>query len=162
VSHARYTKLIQDFCNANGLQEPERILRGGPIAVDDVTFSVIYSETVNPDVVFLYCDFGDVPVGREHEAYKALLQANLSLYNGGGPSFAVSPESGRVLLADACRIDGVTVEKLREHLVKLADQATEWRKDHFLGGRNTHTAQDSARPRVSAGQYLRRGLPAKS
>ncbi len=109
-------------------------MEGGAVVVNDVVFSLIHNDAIHPDMVFIYCDFGDVPIGREAEAYRALLEANLYLYTGIGPAFTVSNETGRVLLAHHYFMhDGQNMpSELREVLVDLSTKALAWRADHFL------------------------------
>ena len=140
MNRGLFEQLVKDFCSLCGMGEPERILQGGPIAVDDIVFSLVYSETVNRELVYIYCDFGDMPKGRELEAHKALLEANLYLHTGGGPVFAISVETGRVVSADHRRLAGLKAEDLRAALVKSADQAKQWRQHHFLNTSGTATA----------------------
>ena len=132
MNQARFTQLIEGFCKECGLEEPERILHGGPVAVGDVVFSLIYSEQVTPELLFVYCDFGEVSRDREAEIYRTLLEANMFLYTGSGPTFTVSSETGRVVLAESHKIDGLEPKALRQLLTKTAEQAMAWRVDHFL------------------------------
>lgn len=145
MNQARFAQLIEGFCKECGLDEPERILHGGPVAVGDVVFSLIYSEQVNPELLFVYCDFGEPPKGQEAEAYRTLLEANMFLYTGTGPAFTVSSETGRVVLAEHHRIDGLEPKALREILVKMSEQAMAWRVDYFLD-----TPNKSSSPRANA------------
>ncbi|KRB66356.1 hypothetical protein ASE07_10810 [Noviherbaspirillum sp. Root189] len=143
---ANYRYLIEDFCKLCGLENSGQIMRGGPVVVDGSMFSLIYSETVNPDIMFIYCDCGDVPLGRQADAYKALLEANLFLYTGTGPSFTVSDETGRVLLVDQYPLrDKSAPEELRNVLSQLAALAKEWRTDHFLEKSASRFRSSSAR-----------------
>lgn len=132
MNRGLFEQLVRDFCRLCGMEEPERILQGGPIAVDDVVFSLVYSDAVNPDLCFIYCDFGELPAGKEAPAMKALLEANLYLHTGSGPVFAVSADSGRVVAADHRRVVDVKAADLRGALVKLSEQAKLWRTHHFL------------------------------
>jgi hypothetical protein len=128
-----FRHLIEGFCKFCGLDDPGRILDGGAITVNDVVFSLIHSEKVNPDLLFIYCDFGDVPVGRQAEAYRMLLEANLFLYTGNGPTFTISGESKRVIFADQYRLDQKSdPEELHSIMVAIAAKAVAWRVDHFL------------------------------
>jgi hypothetical protein len=145
MNHSQFVSLIEGFCKECGLDQPERILHGGPIAVGDVVFSLIYSEQVNPELIFVYCDFGSVPPGQEMEAYRALLEANMFLYTGSGPAFTLSSETGRVVLAEHYKMSAITPKELREKLVKLAEQAKAWRVDHFLD-RSPRAAAADGRP----------------
>lgn len=128
-----YRHLIEGFCKLCNVDDPGRIMDGGSVVVNEVVFSLIHSENVNPAVVFIYCDFGDVPAGRAPGAYRMLLESNLYLYTGSGPAFTVSRETGRVVLADQYPLNGKCApEDLREILVRLAAKAVEWRKTHYL------------------------------
>jgi hypothetical protein len=147
MNRGLFAQLVKDFCTLCGMEEPERILQGGPIAVDDIVFSLVYSESVNPDLVFIYCDFGELPRGRETEAGKALLEANLYLHTGGGPVFAISVETGRVVSADHRRLVDTKAEALRALLVKSADQAKQWRQHHFL---NNNTSANASKPAAAS------------
>jgi hypothetical protein len=140
-----FRHLIQGFCKFCGLDDPGRILDGGAIIVNDVTFSLIHSEKVNPDLVFIYSDFGDVPVGRQAEAYRMLLEANLFLYTGNGPTFTISGESNRVIFVDQYRLDkNSTPEELHTLLVAMAAKAVAWRADHFLGNGPQNRARSAS------------------
>lgn len=128
-----YRYLLEDFCNLCGIKGAGRIMEGGSIEFNGIAFSLIYSETVNPDIMFIYCDFGDVPLGRQADAYKALLEMNLFFCTGTGPTFSVSDETGRVLLVDQYPlVQKSAPEELRNVLVDLASLAKDWRIDHFL------------------------------
>jgi hypothetical protein len=140
-----FRHLIEDFCKLCGLDDPRRILDGGSIIVNEVVFSLVYSEKINPDLVFIYCDFGDVPLNRQADAYRALLEANLFLYTGTGPAFTVSRETGRVLLADQYRLDKKSnPEELQAVLVRLAAKALDWRTNHYLQNTTQHAARSSS------------------
>jgi hypothetical protein len=141
----KFRYLIEGFCKVCGLDNAGRILDGGSIIVNEVTFSLIYSENVNPELLFIYCDFGDPPVGREADAYRALLEANLYLYSGTGPTFSISRETRRVLFADQLRLDKGTPEELHAILLRMADKAHAWRADYFLGKNSKGAARASIR-----------------
>ncbi|RJF92162.1 CesT family type III secretion system chaperone [Noviherbaspirillum saxi] len=153
MNQGQFTRLVEEFCKHCGLPEPERILHGGPIAVNDIVFSLIYSEEVNPDAIFAYADFGEAPRGSETDVFRTLLETNLSLYDGKGPTFAISPETGRVVLSACYVIADTPPDELRKHLVKMAEQAKAWRADPLFGS----SKQDAQRPRPSATAFQRPG-----
>lgn len=135
MHRTQFVELIEAFCAHCGLAEPERILYGGPISVNEVIFSLIHNEDSNPDLLFAYCDFGFAPPGREAETYRMLLETNLSLYDGKSPSFAIAPETGRVVLAASYALGETSGAELGKHLAKIAEQAKAWRVDPFFGAR---------------------------
>ncbi|HEX6705246.1 MAG TPA: CesT family type III secretion system chaperone [Albitalea sp.] len=160
MNRGLFEQLVKDFCTLCNMEEPERILQGGPIAVDDIVFSLIYSETVNPDLIFIYGDFGDLPTGKEQAALRALLEANLYLYTGNGPVFAMSTDTGRVVSAQHQRLVDIKAADLRSALVKLADQAKLWRQHHFLGdSRKPGGPNPLAAPAASAAAAAPRAAP---
>ncbi|MGZ5799833.1 MAG: CesT family type III secretion system chaperone [Burkholderiaceae bacterium] len=132
MSRHCYVNLIDEFCKLSGLGNSAQILQGGGIELDGVNFSVIYSEKINPDWMFIYCDFGDPPKGREIEAYQTLLKQNLFFYKDRGPVFTISPDTGRILLAQAERPDETTPHALLYKLDVLSARAQSWRKNPLV------------------------------
>lgn len=141
-----FRQLIKGFCALAGLKDVERILKDGAVVINNVVFSLLCSEESSPGMVLIYCDFGDVPRGREADAYRALLKANMILYSGTGPAFTISLETGRVVFADHAKIVQITPEKLRDILVRLAAKAIEWRGNHFL--QNEESSQQVALKKI--------------
>jgi hypothetical protein len=154
MNQAQFTQLIEGFCKECGLDEPERILHGGPVAVGEVVFSLIYSEQVNPELMFVYCDFGEAPHDKEAEVYRILLEANMFLYTGSGPAFTISSETGRVVLAEHHRLDQLEPKGLREILIKMAGHATAWRTDYFLDTPKKQASQANGAAKRSSTQAL--------
>lgn len=132
MSHYHYTELVKEFCEYCGLGEPERIAYGGAIMLGEVAFSLMHREEIDPELMFIYCDFGEVLEGREVEVYRALLEANLFLYNGRAPLFTISSETGRVTMAAHCRLDELKAETLLAIVKKMEAQAMAWRADPLL------------------------------
>jgi hypothetical protein len=124
-----FENLIHRFCELYGPDDPERVIQGGPVTVSQVVFSLIYSEAVDPQLLFVYSDYGEVPRGRKLEIYRALLQANLHLYTGRGPILALSTDGLRVVRADHCRLAGLQPQALHAMLTGLAASAKAWRGD---------------------------------
>lgn len=131
MSRHRYASLIENLCKLSRLSNPAAIMQGGTIEVNDIKFSLIYSEKIDPDLMFIYCDFGDPPPGRNSDVYRLLLKQNLFFYKGSGPVFAIAPDTERVLLAQYERLDEITPDALLHRLNQLSIQAQSWRSDPF-------------------------------
>ncbi|ALU89651.1 hypothetical protein Hrubri_2466 [Herbaspirillum rubrisubalbicans M1] len=132
MSKQHYEQLIQQLCNLCQIKGAQGILEGGPVAVNDVVFSLAHHEQLSPDTLLVYCDFGAVEVGREAQAYRALLETNLLMYAGNGPMYTLSPATGRIVFANRYRLSGMDAVTLRSILAHLAAKAMDWRKDQFL------------------------------
>jgi hypothetical protein len=129
TTHQDFVRVIERFCEHCGLGDPTRILQGGAVAVDGIAFSLIYSEQVDPDLLFLYADYGEVPPGREAEVYRALLEMNLHVYTGRGPVLTLSADSGHVVRAEHCPLVDLKPQALYTAMVKIAGDAKAWRDD---------------------------------
>ncbi|UWE18913.1 CesT family type III secretion system chaperone [Herbaspirillum huttiense] len=132
MSKQQYEQLIHQLCNLCQIKGAQGILEGGPVAVNDVVFSLAHHEQVSPDTLLVYCDFGAVEAGREAQAYRALLETNLLMYAGNGPIYTLSPATGRVVFANRYRLGGMDAVMLRSILAHLAAKAMDWRKDQLL------------------------------
>lgn len=146
MSRHRYVNLIEELCKVSRLSDPAAILQGGPIEVNNIKFSLIHSEKIDPDLMFIYCDFGDPPIGRDSDVYRALLKQNLFFYKGSGPVFAISPDTGRVMLAQYERMDEITPDALLHRLSELSIQAQSWRKDPFILPEAAHQTTPQNKP----------------
>ncbi len=146
MSKHRYVNLIGKFCELSQLSNPAAIMQGGPIEVNGIKFSLIYSEKTDPNLMFIYCDFGAPPLGRDSDVYRVLLKQNLFLYKGNGPVFAISPDTERVLLAQYERMDEITPDALLHRLSQLSIQAQSWREDPFTLENAVHQITTQNRP----------------
>lgn len=160
MKQAQFAALIEGLCKTWGLEEPERIVRGGPVALGDVVFSLIWDERRDPDLVFIYCDFGTVSRSREAEVYRSLLEANMALYNGSGRAYTVSPETGHVVAAEQRRLAQADPASIHALLGEMQVQARLWRIDYSLtrlAGKHTLAATpapDAAQVRRSTASRL--------
>ena len=125
------------------LDHPESLLRGEAISIDGVLCSLRYDARVNPQLVFAYCDFGELQEERVVDVFRVLLEANFQLHVRSGPVFTVSPETGHVLLVISYRLDEITPERLRAELIKYANRARAWQVHYFLEEKSAVKTRDS-------------------
>lgn len=129
----KFQDLIRSFCALCEIpDEAEGILKGGPLAVNEVAFSLSHNVDISPQALLVYCDFGPVAEGREAEAYRALLEANMVLYSANGPMYTVSPLTSRVVFANNYPLAVLDARTLRNALAQLAGMARDWSKSQFL------------------------------
>lgn len=128
MSNLQYTNLIEDFCADCGM-DPALLMHGDPIEIDGVNFSLVFSESVDPNLLFIYCVCGEIEAGKELEIYRGLLEANMHLYNGAGPIYTLCPLTGRVILVGHCRLDQLGVEELKGILMTAITQAKAWQAE---------------------------------
>lgn len=72
-----YTTILSQFCEAVGLQEPEKLQATGTLVIDDFNVALSYHSMIAPDKLNIEVDLGTVPVERERDAYRAMLEMNL-------------------------------------------------------------------------------------
>ena len=124
-----YVSLLEDFCRLTGIPSATEIMRGGTVETEGVRFSLMYCSPIDPDLLFVYCDFLNPPAGGEIDGYRALLTKNLSLYTRNGPVFALSPDTGRVVLAQYLELDGLSAATLADKLISLASTVHDLRHE---------------------------------
>lgn len=144
----RFIRLIQDFCALYGMDNPMHVLNGGSIAVNGIVFSLTHMEKSDPDLLYIRCDFGEAPNKRLAEAYQALLEMNLYLYDGTGAAFSISPKTACVLFTKTYRLEALMPQDLQNLLGELVVQVHEWRNHHFLDPR------PATRPHKHATQFF--------
>jgi hypothetical protein len=132
MKHAQFAALIEGLCKKWGLEEPERIVRGGPLAFGEVVFSLAFDARRDPERVFIYCDFGAVSRSREADVYRSLLEANLALYNGAGRVYTISPDTGRVVAAENRLLAQLDPDSMHALLGEMQVQAESWRINYSL------------------------------
>ena len=126
-----YAALIEDFCRLTGLQSAPDIIQGGTIETEGIRFSLVYLSRVDPDLLFVYCDFLNPPVESGIDGYRALLTKNLFLYSRDGPVFALSPDTGRVVLVQYMKLDDLSAVALADKLILLASTVHALRKEMY-------------------------------
>lgn len=131
MSRTRFINLANEFCALAGVDQPALMVQGHAIEVDGVDFHLQYDEEFSPDHVVVYCDFGAPPAARLLEAYAALLETNMIVYGANSPAFMLGPDK-RVVFGYQCRLQEIKAPELLDIFLNLANQARDWRLDHFL------------------------------
>ncbi|TWC67344.1 CesT family type III secretion system chaperone [Herbaspirillum sp. SJZ099] len=131
MSRSRFIELTNDFCAIANIDQPELMVQGNAIEVDGIDFFVQYDEEFAPDHLIVYCDFGMPPQERLLDAYQALLETNMLIYAANSPAFMLGPDR-RVTFGYQCRLNELRAPELMTILLNLAEQARDWRTDHFL------------------------------
>ncbi|KRB69409.1 hypothetical protein ASE07_27475 [Noviherbaspirillum sp. Root189] len=115
------------------MDNPNRVLDGGTLIVNQVDFSLVHNEKLNPAAVIIYGDLGEFPPGCGATPYLNLLEANMGV--DGEPVYALSYDTGRGVLTDRYPLNRKSAsEQLREVLVHLAAKIVEWRKARVATG----------------------------
>jgi hypothetical protein len=147
-----YAELITEVCELIGFKEAPRLIAGEPIIINDVMFSLIHEEHIDPKRIFLFAGFGEIPGEKRLAILEELLRQNHAGFNGEGPGFTISPTTGKVAYSLHLFLDTITAAELAAKMIYLAEIAHEWRKTHFLdmpastssAARRPHFIQPSA------------------
>ena len=138
MSKIKYFELIDEFCLLCGMVQPRvqpgTISDGDAFYVNDVRFSLVHNDAIDATSLFAYADFGALPPGSELPAMKGLLEANLYLYGSSvtAPAFAISEETGHVVMAQQSKLAEMDGQSLSVLLVAMAAKGRQWREDYFL------------------------------
>jgi hypothetical protein len=129
--HSLFRTLIEGFCRSCKLADPQAVMAGESLDVDGVTFILLHKPELNPHLLFIYSDFGEVPAGAEADVYRATLEANLKHYGGEGPTFGVDSATGHVIMAETGPLISLTPALLASFLKAAAAEAKRWRSQIF-------------------------------
>ncbi|HVZ46012.1 MAG TPA: CesT family type III secretion system chaperone [Ramlibacter sp.] len=130
-------ELCKGFCELAGAAPPALTrgadgTRAATIRMEGVDVAMQQFADRYEDIVFLAADLGEPPAGRELEAWRLLMEANLRMTGTSAPSFSRSPVTGRAVLHWPCPLMEATVTDFRRRVIALVEAARQWREDHFL------------------------------
>ena len=114
--------------------DKQKLITGEPLLVNGVTFRFEHNSIIATERLVVYCQYGEIPEQHETDACKALLEANLLLFCSRGPGtvFTLSPEDGKVWLADSHDLNTLSLPELTEYLSRTVAQVELWQQDYFL------------------------------
>jgi hypothetical protein len=132
ASLEHYTALIQAFCRQTGIADVPALLEGGVISVDGFNLKMVYGEQVNPEVMFVYCEYGEVPPERAAEVYEVLLRWNAIATTGVSPCYAMSPGNRTLIYIHPLMVRSTTPEQLLQAISEIAQAARGWRANNYF------------------------------
>lgn len=127
-----FEELMAGVCKLLPISEPQRAIAGESIFIEDVMFTLIHDEKINPDRVFLFASFGPVPRQNGAKVLTALMKENHALFKGDGPGFTVSPTTGKIVYARNLALATLQPADLASKMCFLARKGNEWRETKFL------------------------------
>jgi hypothetical protein len=139
-----FEQLIAEASKFMGCKEPQRLIAGESLVMNDVGFAFIRHEDTDPDRIFLFASFGKVPIENQAAVLEALLEENHSVFNGHGAAFSISPVTGQVVYAHQVPIANTRPAELAATVRYLITIGTQWRETYFLD--KPVTASGSRRP----------------
>jgi hypothetical protein len=129
MTFRRYQTFIESFCQEFGLPDSASILRGGFIDFGNALFSIRYYEDLNPEFLIVQGDFGAPNPHKSSEAYILMLQKNLQFGPPDGPTFAITPDTGRVVLLQRMPLQDMTPHSFADRLAGLASRIQSCRQE---------------------------------
>ncbi|MEC5217509.1 hypothetical protein RCH09_002467 [Actimicrobium sp. GrIS 1.19] len=127
-----FENVIRNFCLYKALAEPEHLLKGGSVLVNEVAFCFIYDLHRMPQALTLCTVFGAAPLQNETAIYRALLSQNHVGHAGKGPGFCMSPKTGDVVHLRTMLLEEATPVRLASTMVFFSERAREWQTTFFL------------------------------
>lgn len=131
MSNKKFVALMTEYCRRNKLASPEKLMQGQPLMFGKTLISLSHDDTGIPELAYAYCDLGMPAPGRRLDVMVRLLQVNRDLHFASGQSLMMSPNTGKILVAQAIELVRVDAEMLESILLGLADTAQMWRANEF-------------------------------
>lgn len=116
-----YRRIIHEFCDLAGLQEPLRLIEDGRLCIDGVDLLLVYDEAFDPRRLQLRMDLQALPRSHKHPTamLTALLVNNYISGIGGLFVFGLNPRDNHVVLTVQVMLDDEATG--RELLTSLKD-----------------------------------------
>jgi hypothetical protein len=132
MSKEKYCELIDQLCEGFGFKASEAEYAQCNVHLNEIPFMIIHGGEGDEDSLYMYCEFGELPAGREAEAMERLLESNLFLFGNSAPTYGSSPDTDFMLLMFRMAISKTTLESLSNVMLQFSTQAQIWRRTFFL------------------------------
>lgn len=127
-----FKRLISEFCDLTGLEEPDAIAEGQSFNVDEVECAIIHQSHTTPENIYCYIDYGLPPRDQLPAIYDQLLKSNYLQFCSTKATFSLSPHTGHVILVVVLDLAETTANSLIEQFSYQAQQALAWRENFSL------------------------------
>jgi hypothetical protein len=130
---ASFEDLCRGLCELAGVATPalERDEEGSLAVVvpaEGLEVTLTHEPARSATHVFVLAGVGPLPQGGELDACKALLEINAGLLRHAGLCFSRDPQTGDMLLQQACALDDTTPVGLYQRVRELSVAVHEWRQ----------------------------------
>ncbi len=132
-----FHELAEQFCLAAGAPVPALVPQAdGTLAftahIHDVDVTLTHDPLSHPGHAFVLVVFGPLPHGRELEATRQLLRANLLMLHAQSPAFSLNPLDDQALLQYAYPLVKASGPALLAALTTIVQCALHWRESFLL------------------------------
>jgi hypothetical protein len=140
-----FDELITEVCAVIGFKEPQRLIDGEAIFLNDVMFSIIHEQEIDPNRIYIFVTFGQLPQKNRIKVVEELLKENHG-FRGKGPGFTISPVTGKVVYALHIPLDKTEPVAMANIMGSLATSACKWRETFLLDEPASAPGPASRRP----------------
>jgi len=148
-----FSKLIEEFCALAGMEKPAAVVAGEVFAVNGAPMKIAYSEEVAPAFLFVYCDYGEVPLALAAQVYERLMRWNTAINLGVSPSYGMSADGRNILYTYPFMIEDGKPDVLWQAVTCISDGLKLWRENNYFVDTQQQTpvvANEAARANMSS------------
>ncbi|HVK54549.1 MAG TPA: CesT family type III secretion system chaperone [Burkholderiales bacterium] len=126
MSEAKYSSLLDAFCQLCEGVDPTAVHDTGAIFVDGIHFTLMHLGEADPETLYVICELGPLGKADEKTCHRQLLEINFSMAYQAGPHLALDPDSGTPVMISRFPLDALTPESLLDGLGATAKMAQRW------------------------------------
>ncbi len=126
MSLKTYIDLIEAFAAEVGL-DAQALANTQEVVIDGLPIGLSYEGNEEFGDILYFVEVGAPAEHRQAEVHQTLLKANYLWAGTGGATLGVHPDTGQVILAGRCEVEGVTASGLALLLDALTDTARFWK-----------------------------------
>ncbi|MFT5590816.1 MAG: hypothetical protein ACI9ZF_003010 [Bradyrhizobium sp.] len=131
--HSEFEQLIEGLCLLTGDNAPQRLIAGGGITIEGVTFTLMHKPAADAAALFLYADFGQFDLEEQAALYPLILQENMMMLSSRECTFSVSPSRDSVVMIEKISLTAHTPDTLLILLRSLTRRINYFNKHHRAG-----------------------------
>ena len=131
MSTELYNALIENFSKSLTPEQAPIFRETGSFSYEGINFSLVYSNVLSPDVIYLMCDLG--PLGKVDElaCYRHMLEVNFLFIYQSGPQMAINPDTGIPVFISRLPLQDLSVELLMLGISGTVQFAQQWKTGEF-------------------------------
>ena len=119
MNSSHFQRVIEELCQHIGFSDPDMLMKGGKLRIDDYLVSFVFDEPYKPNTIYVYIDLG-MPAEEREDAYKTLLKVNFQLMAGERGILSVHPKTNHLFYAFCYPLtEDATGTDLLESLVRF-------------------------------------------
>src|SRR5437868_449585 len=132
MSYEIYCRLIDELCKQFNITDVKPEYEICKLQFNDTDFILRHGGQIDPEGLYVFCDFGEPPAAQTELALQRLLAVNLFMYGDSTPNYGINSVTGHVTFMFRLPMPRVNLAVLLAMMAQTTVQMRAWRKTFLL------------------------------